>query len=136
MKPVELDYLLLFLNFSGHVTGKEMPSSPQYKDNFAISNDGVITAIGVLDRETNANYSFEVRAIDLDPNHPRSNSTVVEIEVLDANDNPPVFKNASYVADLLEHSDVGFVALKVTVVANLSNRYFWWQKFAPAFTDD
>lgn len=98
-----------------------MPSSPQYKDNFAISNDGVITAIGVLDRETKANYSFEVRAIDLDPNHPRSNSTVVEIEVLDANDNPPVFKNASYVADLLEHSDVGFVALQVKVVANSLN---------------
>ncbi len=94
-----------------------MPSSPQYKDNFSISNDGVITAVGVLDRETKANYSFEVRAIDLDPNHPRYNSTVVEIEVLDANDNPPVFKKASYVADLPEHSDVGFVTLQVKISA-------------------
>ncbi|XP_078366665.1 protocadherin Fat 4-like [Oculina patagonica] len=98
---------------SRHITGKEMPSSPQYKDNFAISNDGVITAVGVLDRETKANYSFEVRAMDRDPNHPRYNSTVVEIEVLDTNDNPPVFKKASYVADLPEHSDVGFVTLQV-----------------------
>lgn len=110
--------MMLFLNinvlkFSGHINGKEMPSSPQYRDNFAISNDGVITVIGVLDRETKANYSFEVRAIDLDPNHPRYNSTVVEIEVLDTNDNPPVFKKASYVADLPEHSDVGIVTLQV-----------------------
>ena len=90
-----------------------MPSSPQYEDIFAISYDGAISAIGVLDRETKANYSFEVRAIDLDSVHPRSNTTIVEIQVLDANDNPPVFKNASYLADLPEHSDVGFVALKV-----------------------
>ena len=91
-----------------------MPSYPQYMDNFAISDDGVITAIGELDREVKANYSFEVRAIDLDPDHPRCNSTVVEIEVLDTNDNPPVFRQASFVADLPEHSDVGYVALQVS----------------------
>ena len=90
-----------------------MPSYPQYMDNFVISDDGVITAIGQLDREVKANYSFEVQAMDLDPDHPRDNSTVVEIEVLDANDNPPVFRQASYVADLPEHSDVGFVTLQV-----------------------
>lgn len=93
-----------------------MPSSPQYRDKFAISTDGVISAIGVLDRETKANYSFEVRAIDLDPDHPRQNSTVVEIEILDSNDNPPTFDKASYTADLPEHSDVGFVALQVKIV--------------------
>ncbi|XP_022789234.1 protocadherin Fat 4-like [Stylophora pistillata] len=98
---------------SRHVTGKDMPSSPQYKDKFALSDYGVITAIGVLDRETKANYSFEVRAMDLDPIHPRYNTTVVAMQVLDANDNPPVFENASYFADLLEHSSVGFVALQV-----------------------
>ena len=91
-----------------------MPSYPQYMDNFVIADDGVITAIGGLDREVKANYSFEVRAIDLDPDHPRFNSTVVEIEVVDTNDNPPVFKQASYVTDLREHSDVGYVALQVS----------------------
>ena len=93
-----------------------MPTSPQYMEIFAISDDGVITAIGDLDRETKANYSFEVRAMDLDPDYPRYNLTAVDIKVLDINDNPPVFRQASYVADLLEHSDVGFVPLQVNIV--------------------
>lgn len=95
-----------------------MPTSPQYMDIFAISDYGVITAIGDLDRETKANYSFEVRAMDLDPDYPRYNLTAVDIKVLDINDNPPVFRQASYVADLLEHSDVGFVPLQVNIVVN------------------
>ena len=92
-----------------------MPTYPQYMDIFAISDDGVITAIGDLDRETKANYSFEVRAMDLDPDYRRYNFTAVDIKVLDVNDNPPVFRQASYVADLLEHSDVGFVPLQVNI---------------------
>ena len=123
-----MSFLLSFVHFLGHVTGKEMPSYPQYMDNFVISDDGVITAIGDLDRETKANYSFEVRAMDLDPYHPRYNSTVVEIEVLDTNDNPPVFRQASYVADLPEHSDVGFVALQVNIVIDTLD-YMFQEKF-------
>lgn len=102
-----------------------MPSSPQYKNNFAISDDGVITAIGELNRETKANYSFVVRAMDLDPDHPRYNSTVVEIKVLDANDNPPVFRQASYVAELPEHSNIGFVPLQVNIVVDTLNCMFY-----------
>ena len=90
-----------------------MPSSPQFVGQFTISNGGEIIAIGDLDRETKANYTFEVRASDLDPVHPRHSTTVVEIEVLDFNDNPPVFRNESYTVDVKEHSDVGFVAIKV-----------------------
>ena len=90
-----------------------MPSFPQFVGQFTISNGGEIIAIGDLDRETKANYTFEVRASDLDPVHPRHNTTVVEIEVLDFNDNPPVFRNESYTVDVKEHSDVGFVAIKV-----------------------
>lgn len=105
-----------------------MPSYPQYMDNFAISDDGVITAVGELDRETQANYSFEVQAMDLDPDHPRYNSTVVEIEVLDINDNPPVFRQTNYVADLPEHSDVGFVTLQVNIVVDTLD-YMFYEKF-------
>ena len=97
-------------------------------DNFAISDDGVITAVGELDRETQANYSFEVQAMDLDPDHPRYNSTVVEIEVLDINDNPPVFRQTNYVADLPEHSDVGFVALQVNIVVDTLD-YMFYEEF-------
>lgn len=92
-----------------------MPSSPQYVGKFAISSDGVITAVAVLDRETKANYTLDVRASDLDPVHPRYNITAVEVEVLDSNDNPPVFRKASYVAELKEHSSVGFVPLQVRI---------------------
>lgn len=96
-----------------------MPNSPQYVGKFAIANDGVITAVGVLDREMKANYTLDVRATDLDPVNPRSNTTVVEIEVVDSNDNPPVFTNASYVAYLKEHSSVGSLALKVRMLFNI-----------------
>ncbi|XP_067054992.1 protocadherin Fat 4-like [Acropora muricata] len=98
---------------SRHVTGRDMPTSPQYEGKFAISDDGIITAIGDLDREVTANYTFDVLASDLDPFHPRHNTTVVEIEVADSNDNSPVFMNTSYEADLIEHSSVGARALKV-----------------------
>ena len=109
----------MVLYFSGHVTGTEMPILPQYVGNFAISNDGTISAIGVLDRETKANYTLDVRASDLDSAHPRHNVTVVEIEVEDSNDNPPVFRNASYVADLKEHSKIGYVTLRVRLFYSL-----------------
>ena len=84
-----------------------------------ISNDGVITAIGVLDREMIANYTLDVRATDLDPVNPRSNTTVVEIEVVDSNDNPPVFTNGSYVTYLKEHSSVGSLVLRVRLLFNI-----------------
>ena len=110
-----MNIYLFIITSEGHVTGREMPSSPQYVEQFTISNDGVITAIGVLDRETKANYTFDVRASDLDSVHPRHNTTVVEIVVLDSNDNPPVFGNDSYIADLKEHSNIGFVPLRVSL---------------------
>lgn len=101
------------IDLTGHVTGRDMPSSPQYEGKFTISNDGIITAIGDLDREMTANYTIDVLASDLDPFHPRYNRTVVQIEVADSNDNSPVFLNTSYEADLIEHSSLGARALKV-----------------------
>ena len=81
---------------------------------FTIDPDtGEIDVVGVLDREHRANYSIDVRATDRDPVSPRHNSTVVEVEVLDVNDNAPVFKVDSYTVDLVEHSSVGKILLKV-----------------------
>lgn len=107
--------MLPSIGLTGHVTGRDMPSSPQYDGKFAISDDGIITAIGDLDREVTANYTFDVLASDLDPFHPRQNTTVVEIEVADSNDNSPVFMNTSYEAYLIEHSSLGARALKVKI---------------------
>ena len=90
-----------------------MPTKPPYAGSFTLSTDGVLTAYGALDRETQSMYRLDVRASDLDPVHPRFNSTVVEVEILDINDNPPVFKNASYTLDVMEHSAVGSVVLRV-----------------------
>ena len=69
--------------------------------------------VGVLDRESRANYSLDVTATDLDPVSPRHNSTVVVVEVLDVNDNAPVFGASSYAVDLEEHSPPGKPVLKV-----------------------
>lgn len=109
------------IGLTGHVTGRDMPSSPQYEGKFAISDDGIITVIGDLDREMTANYTFDVLASDLDPFHPRHNTTFVEIEVADSNDNSPVFLKKSYEADLIEHSSLGARALKVKNFSRLTS---------------
>ena len=49
-----------------------------------------------LDREQTANYSFDVLATDSCLWGPRSRSVHVNINVLDVNDNPPIFTSLLY----------------------------------------
>ena len=108
---------MLYCMFTGMFCGILSPSTCNYLSSlgtFTIDPDtGEIDVVGVLDREHRANYSIDVRATDRDPVSPRHNSTVVEVEVLDVNDNAPVFKVDSYTVDLVEHSSVGKILLKV-----------------------
>lgn len=81
---------------------------------FAIDfKTGEINAIGLLDRETKSNYTLDVAATDMDPVHPRRNTTVVYVEVLDTNDNSPVFDKESYVTNMVEHSAKGKTVIQV-----------------------
>ena len=65
-----------------------------------------------LDRERQSSYSMQVVALDGgDP--PEFGSLTVNVEVTDANDNSPVFANASYNVRVPENAPVGSVVLRV-----------------------
>ena len=68
-----------------------------------------------LDREQKSQYVLRVMAKDGDVTAPRSNSTVVYITILDANDNVPKFARSHETVHVLEDVPVGFS------VANVSN---------------
>lgn len=88
--------------------------------------DGMIRVTGVLDRETVAVHRLVVTARD--NGVPRLSSTVeVEVNVLDVNDNPPVFHDYDeiergdngdplpvYHASILENSPIGSQVIKVS----------------------
>ncbi|XP_061196147.1 protocadherin Fat 4-like [Saccostrea echinata] len=70
---------------------------------------------GILDRETNPNYTIQVVARDrLGGADCLSNTTSVTISVQDANDNPPRFTNSSYSFSILENVEYGELVGSVT----------------------
>ncbi|XP_034945358.1 fat-like cadherin-related tumor suppressor homolog isoform X2 [Chelonus insularis] len=78
---------------------------------------GLITVAAPLDRETTANYVLEVHARD--GGQPvLENFVVVYVEVLDANDNPPIFSQSNYSAVIQEDKKLGHVVLKFIVTDN------------------
>lgn len=72
---------------------------------FAIQlSTGVITVAAKLDRENTENYTLTVNASDLGGHSVTHNAT---IQVIDVNDNAPVFKQASYSKDIKENLPAG-----------------------------
>ena len=69
---------------------------------------GAVTLIQALNRETTLSYNLTIRATD-DGETQMRNETTVFIEVLDVNDNPPVFSQANYSISVYEfpHSHIG-----------------------------
>ncbi|XP_072259075.1 protocadherin gamma-C5-like, partial [Pyxicephalus adspersus] len=65
-----------------------------------------------LDREENAEHTLILTAID-GGDQPRSGSTQISVIVLDINDNPPVFDQASYKISVLENIPLKTVILKL-----------------------
>ncbi|KAK6636220.1 hypothetical protein RUM43_009878 [Polyplax serrata] len=75
--------------------------------------DGLLKVVGRLDRETRANYSLEVTAKDRgDP--PRSSKQTILINVLDENDNSPMFDPKHYSASIAENASIGTSVLQVS----------------------
>lgn len=82
---------------------------------FTIDADtGYLSVAALLDRETVAAYALEVRARDRGlpalETHAR-----VDVEVLDANDNPPRFARANYSAVVQEDRPLGHTVLRFEV---------------------
>ncbi|XP_052890694.1 fat-like cadherin-related tumor suppressor homolog [Anopheles moucheti] len=82
---------------------------------FTIEGDtGYISVLGTLDRESISNYVLEVQARD----HGVPTLTayvLVNIEISDANDNPPMFTQQNYTAVVQEDKQIGHTLLKFDV---------------------
>lgn len=77
------------------------------------SVDGLLRVSGRIDRELRANYTLLVIAKDRgEP--PLSKNTSIFIQVLDENDNSPVFDPKQYSASIAENASIGASVLQVS----------------------
>lgn len=82
---------------------------------FTIEDDsGYISVAMELDRESISNYVLEISARD-HGNPILSSYVLVNIEVSDANDNPPLFSEKNYTTVVQEDKQIGFIMLKFEV---------------------
>lgn len=76
------------------------------------ASTGALSTSRGLDRETHAKYTLEVVATDR--GSPALSATVtVEVNVLDVNDNNPVFSKSSYSVEISEDATEGAQVLEV-----------------------
>lgn len=74
---------------------------------------GVISVFEMLDYERVRDYLLTVQATDLgEP--PLSNQAMVNITILDANDNAPIFSQLAYTIQISEDAHIGEIAIKVS----------------------
>lgn len=85
-----------------------------HPDLFTISANGSIYTRVPLDRELRSQYDLVVEASDgaVDP---RRTTLTLSVQVLDIDDNSPVFSQETYVVNVPENSPVGTVVLKLSV---------------------
>nr|XP_005987630.2 PREDICTED: protocadherin-20-like [Latimeria chalumnae] len=81
------------------------------------SSSGVLTVSTTLDRETNEDYTFTVTAVDYGSPSRSSNTTVV-VNVLDQNDNQPVFLTNEFVFFIPEN----FPMLGAVGIINITDK--------------
>ena len=74
---------------------------------FVVSQDGVVTTSGLIDRETTAAWIVKICAEDKG-SPPKRNCTQIRIDVLDVNDNAPDFGILSIVLYAEENASPGF----------------------------
>lgn len=81
---------------------------------FTINQEtGVISVYEMLDYERVRDYLLTIQATDLgEP--PLSNQAMVNITILDANDNPPIFSQLAYTTQVNEDIHIGEVVIKVS----------------------
>lgn len=81
---------------------------------FSINREtGVISVFEMLDYERVRDYLLTIQATDLgEP--PLSNQAIVNITILDANDNAPIFGQMAYTTQVSEDIHIGEVVIKVS----------------------
>ncbi|CAG5990880.1 unnamed protein product, partial [Menidia menidia] len=78
----------------------------------AIKSYYTLITNGVLDREGNPSYEITFKAID-EGSPPLSTNKTITLRVSDVNDNPPVFENRYYEADIIENNSPGLSVFTV-----------------------
>ncbi|XP_041081573.1 protocadherin Fat 1-like isoform X3 [Polyodon spathula] len=78
------------------------------------SVNGEVKVARWLDREKISGYTLTVQAAD-NGSPPKSNTTTINIDVSDVNDNPPVFSQANYSIIIQENRPVGASVLQLLV---------------------
>ncbi|KAK9886909.1 hypothetical protein WA026_019166, partial [Henosepilachna vigintioctopunctata] len=88
------------LGVNGYITYEIVEGNTE--DKFGVFPDGFLYVRRPLDREERDYYSLTVMAKDLG-NPPRYSVVPVVIHVIDENDNPPRFKNSTFVFNIAEN---------------------------------
>ncbi|XP_027138360.1 protocadherin Fat 4 isoform X1 [Larimichthys crocea] len=98
------------LGLNGEVTLSLSSPNPLFKFN----EDGMLLAVGSLDRESRDTYELIIKASDKGSPQ-RENITTIRVKVIDVNDNRPEFSSSSYVSSiLLKDAEKGKLLLTLT----------------------
>lgn len=82
---------------------------------FAIEEtSGYVSVTNALDRESISSYVLEIQASDHGTQQ-LSSYVLVNIEISDANDNPPLFAQSNYTAFVQEDKDIGYTLMQFEV---------------------
>ncbi|KAL2082873.1 hypothetical protein ACEWY4_020646 [Coilia grayii] len=119
-ESVPRDYMVVPLNCSDNDAGLNAELSyfitgGNQDGKFSVGfRSGVVRTVVGLDRETQASYTLVVEAIDNGPAGSRRTGTAtVYVEVLDVNDNRPIFLQNSYETSVIETAPQGTSILQV-----------------------
>ncbi|XP_033989897.1 protocadherin gamma-C5-like [Trematomus bernacchii] len=88
-------------------------SKSPFKLNPSVSNHYSLVTNGPLDRETNSQYSVKIIATD-SGKPPLSSEKIISVELLDVNDNPPVFSQPSYAVYVKENHAPGKILFSIS----------------------
>uniref|UniRef100_A0A8B9J6P8 Cadherin-23 n=1 Tax=Astyanax mexicanus TaxID=7994 RepID=A0A8B9J6P8_ASTMX len=120
LESVPRDFVVVRLNCSDNDAGLNAELSyfitgGNQDGKFSVGfRTGVVRTVVDLDRETQASYTLIIEAIDNGPAGDRKTGTAtVLVEVLDVNDNRPIFLQNSYDATILESAPRGTSILQV-----------------------
>lgn len=88
------------------------------EDSFLIDRQsGIVTLNGVLDREIRSEYNLTVKVSDVSQTGGHFTLGNLIIDVLDENDNEPMFEHDLYNATIAENVEVGTVILTVRALS-------------------
>ncbi|KAF7664475.1 hypothetical protein LDENG_00175920 [Lucifuga dentata] len=115
MTPTSRFYRLQATDPDAGANGQVRYRIVNHPDLFTVSANGSIFTLVPLDREQISQYDLVVEASDgaVDP---RRTTLTLSVQVMDIDDNSPVFSQQTYVVNVPENSPVGTLILKLRAV--------------------